>query len=134
MKFCVNVRMCLQFSVLFGNSFSGSRIFISRIIIGVIIVFYILLVLKRFQNIGLLECFGFGLIILGFLLVQGNKQDYDGGNYSYCLEIFDNWFWIYFFVFYNDIGCFWCQFKLGFGVQQSCCQSDQVNDYNNWVL
>lgn len=96
--------------------------------------FYILSVSKRFQNIGSLERFGFGLIILGFLLVQGNKQDYDGGNYSYRLEIFDNWFWFYFFVFYNDIGRFRCQFKLGFGVQQSCRQSDQVNDYDNRVL
>ncbi len=39
-----------------------------------------------------------------------------------------------FFVFYNDIGRFRCQFKPGFGVQQSCRQSDQVNDHNNRVL
>lgn len=38
------------------------------------------------------------------------------------------------FVFYNDIGCFWCQLKPGFGVQQGCRQSDQVNDHDNRVL
>ncbi len=38
------------------------------------------------------------------------------------------------FRLYNDIGRFRCQFKPGFGVQQSCRQSDQVNDHNNRVL
>ena len=65
---------------------------------------------------------------------QGNKQDYDGGNHSYRPETFDNWLWSHFFVFYNDIGRFRCQFKPGFGVQQSCRQSDQVNDHDNRVL
>lgn len=118
--------MCLKFRVLFGNSFSGSMMLISSMIIGVMIVFYILFVLNSFQNMGLLECFGFGLIIWDFLLEQGNIQNDYGDYCSDYLKFFDDWFWFYFFVFYNDIGCFWCQFKSGFGVQQCGCQGDQV--------
>lgn len=133
-KFWVKVSICLQLKVLVGVSFSGSRMLISSIIIGVMIVFYMLFVLNSFQNMGLLECFGLGLIILVFLLEQGDKQDYYGDYCCYYLEFFNDWFWFYFFVFDDDVGGFWCQFKLGFGVQQCCCQSNQVEDYYYWVL